>query len=71
MLRCDKRVEVYDTVDELSALIVVLYDSLPAVESEIKDILMQIQKYLLKVEAVFACPTKDNSQNCTTKPFSK
>lgn len=56
--KCDDRVEAYGTVDELSAFIGVLYDTLSDAESETKGILMQIQKHLLTVEAVFACPTE-------------
>ena len=55
--KCNDRVEAYGTVDELSAFIGVLYDTLLDAESETKGILMQIQKHLLTLEAVLACPT--------------
>ena len=55
VLKCDDRVEAYGSVDELSAFIGVLYDSLPA-EDKTKDFLMQIQRNLFTIEAVFACP---------------
>ena len=55
VLKCDDRVEAYGSVDELSAFIGVLYDSLPA-EDKTRDFLMQIQRNLFTIEAVFACP---------------
>ena len=58
VLKCDDRVEAYGTVDELSAFIGVLYDMLTDAEPEIKDLLMEIQKNLLTIEAVLACPDK-------------
>lgn len=54
--KCDDRVEAYGTIDELSAFIGVLHDVLPEDEDEVKTILMEIQKQLLSVEAVLACP---------------
>lgn len=56
--KCDDRVEAYGTVDELSAFIGVLHDVLPEEKDEVKTFLMEIQKQLLTVEAVFACPTE-------------
>ena len=56
VLKCDDRVEAYGTVDELSAFIGVLYDTLPESAVETKELLMEVQKHLLTVEAVFACP---------------
>lgn len=56
--KCDDRVEAYGTVDELSAFIGVLHDVLPEEEGERKTFLMEIQKHLLTVEAVLACPTE-------------
>ena len=56
VLKCDERVDAYGTVDELSAFIGVLHDSLPETESETKKDLMRVQKQLLVVEAVLACP---------------
>lgn len=56
--KCDDRVEAYGTVDELSAFIGVLHDVLPEEEGERKTFLMEIQKLLLTVEAVLACPTE-------------
>lgn len=56
--KCDYRVEAYGTVDELSAFIGVLHDALPDSEEETKALLMEIQKHLLTVEAVLACPTE-------------
>ena len=58
VLKCDDRVEAYGTVDELSAFIGVLYDTLPESATETKELLMEVQKHLLTVEAVFACPGK-------------
>ena len=55
VLKCDDRVEAYGSVDELSAFIGVLYDSLPE-EDETRPFLMQIQRDLFTIEAVFACP---------------
>ena len=54
--KCDERVEAYGTIDELSAFVGVLHDVLPVNEREVKAFLMEIQKHLLSVEAVFACP---------------
>lgn len=54
--KCDDRVEAYGTVDELSAFIGVLFDLLPDSEQNIKSLLMTVQKHLLTVEAVLACP---------------
>lgn len=56
VLKCDERVEAYGTVDELSAFIGVLYDTLCEAETGTKALLMEIQQQLLIVEAVFACP---------------
>ena len=56
ILKSDDRVEAYGTVDELSAFIGVLYDVLPDAETDTKSFLMEIQKYLMTVEAVLACP---------------
>lgn len=56
VMKCDDRVEAYGTVDEMSAFIGVLHDMLPESENETKTLLMEIQKHLLTVEAVFACP---------------
>ena len=56
VLKCDDRVEAYGTVDELSAFIGVLYDTLPESTAETKELLMEVQKHLLTVEAVLACP---------------
>lgn len=56
--KCDDRVEAYGTVDELSAFIGVLHDALPDSEEETKALLMEIQKHLLTIEAVLACPTE-------------
>ena len=47
--------EAYGSVDELSAFIGVLHDNLPA-EDKTRDFLMQIQRNLFTIEAVFACP---------------
>ena len=55
VLKCDDRVEAYGSVDELSAFIGVLYDSLPE-EDKTRPFLMQIQRDLLTIEAFFACP---------------
>ena len=55
----DSRVEAYGTVDELSAFIGVLHDVLPEAEIEVRSFLMVIQKHLLTVEAVLACPEED------------
>jgi len=55
VLKCDDRVEAYGSVDELSAFIGVLYDSL-STEDETRGFLMQIQRNLFTIEAVFACP---------------
>ncbi len=56
VLKCDERVDAYGTVDELSAFMVGLHDSLPETESETKKELMRVQKQLFVVEAVLACP---------------
>jgi cob(I)alamin adenosyltransferase len=56
VLKCDDRVEAYGTVDELSAFIGVLHDILPEDEGGQKAFLMEIQKSLLTVEAILACP---------------
>lgn len=56
--KCDDRVEAYGTVDELSAFIGVLHDALPDSEEETKALLMEIQKHLLTIEVVLACPTE-------------
>ena len=58
VLKCDERVEAYGTVDELSAFIGVLHDTLPQAEADTKSLLMEMQKHLLTVEAVFACETE-------------
>lgn len=55
VLKCDDRVEAYGSVDELSAFIGVLYDSLPG-EDKTRTFLMQIQRNLFTMEAVFAFP---------------
>ena len=54
--KCDDRVEAYGTVDELSAFIGVLHDVLPNSEERAKALLMDVQRHLLTIEAVFACP---------------
>ena len=54
--KCEDRVEAYGTVDELSAFVGVLHDLLPDSEERVKALLMEIQKHLLIIEAVFACP---------------
>lgn len=56
VLKCDDRVEAYGTVDELSAFIAVLHDTIQDSEDNTKAFLMDIQKNLLTVEAIFACP---------------
>lgn len=56
VLKCDDRVEAYGTVDELSAFIGVLHDTILEPEDNTKAFLMEIQKNLLTIEAVFACP---------------
>lgn len=56
VLKCDDRVEAYGTVDELSAFIGVLHDTIQVSEDSTKAFLMDIQKNLLTVEAIFACP---------------
>ncbi len=56
--KCDDRVEAYGTVDELSAFTGVLHDALPDSEEETKALLMEVQKHLLTIEAVLACPTE-------------
>ena len=55
--KCDDRVEAYGTVDELSAFLAVLHDSLPASDEHgTRAFLMEAQKHLLSIEAVLACP---------------
>ena len=56
VLKSDDRVEAYGTVDELSAFIGVLHDTIQEPEDSTKSFLMVIQKNLLTVEAIFACP---------------
>lgn len=56
--KCDDRVEAYGTVDELSAFVGVLHDSLPEAEAHTKALLMEMQKHFLTIEAVFACETE-------------
>lgn len=56
VLKCDDRVEAYGTVDELSAFIGVLHDSIQDPEDNTKTFLMVIQKNLQTVEAILACP---------------
>lgn len=53
--KCDDRVEAYGTIDELSAFIGVLHDSLLAGD-QTKEFLMQIQRNLFTIEAVLASP---------------
>lgn len=55
VLKSDDRVEAYGTVDELSAFIGALYDTIQEPEDSAKAFLMNIQKDLLTVEAIFAC----------------
>ena len=55
VLKCDDRVEAYGTLDELSAFIGVLYDTLSDEDAETRLFLMEIQKFLMTVEAVEAC----------------
>ena len=55
--KCDDRVEAYGTVDELSAFLAVLHDSLPASDVHgTRAFLMEVQGHLLSIEAVLACP---------------
>lgn len=56
VLKCDDRVEAYGTVDELSAFIGVLHDVLSEKECKTRQLLMTVQKNLLTVEAILACP---------------
>lgn len=65
--KCDDRVEAYGTVDELSAFIGVLHDVLPDSEEKTKALLMEVQKHLLTVEAVLACPTEGQFPGLTSE----
>lgn len=53
VLKCDRRVETYGSIDELSAFVGVLYDS-PDMMAEHKDELLRIQNILFVIESHFA-----------------
>lgn len=56
MLKCDDWVESYGTIDEWSAFIGVLNDVVPEFELKTNSFLIEIQKHLLIVKTVLACP---------------
>lgn len=70
VLKCDDRVEAYGSVDELSAFIGVLHDSIPT-ENAVRSFLMQIQHNLFTIEAVFACPDEPSFPRLTERALTE
>ena len=70
VLKCEDQVEAYGTVDELSAFVGVLYDTLPETEVDTRVLLMEIQKHFLTIEAVFACETEGMISGLTTESLA-